>query len=48
MPSGGNTEPISIEGDNAEWKKAQKKPKKSIISDTINNKNPSFNPNFTA
>ena len=46
-PIGGHIEPISIEGHNAEWKKAQKKPKNNIISDAIKNINPVFNPFFT-
>jgi hypothetical protein len=39
--------PISIEGHKAEWKNAQKKPKKSIISDAIKNKKPVFKPFLT-
>jgi len=30
IPTGGNSEPISIEGHKAAWKKAQKKPKNNI------------------
>jgi hypothetical protein len=33
---GGQTEPISIAGDKLEWKKAQKKARKNITSETIN------------
>jgi hypothetical protein len=33
---GGQAEPISIAGDKLEWKKAQKKAKKNITSETIN------------
>jgi len=44
IPIGGHLVPNSIEGHKAEWKNAQKNPKKSIISETINNKNPSFKP----
>jgi hypothetical protein len=36
-----------MEGLKAEWKKAQKKPKNSMISDRINMKKPFFNPIFT-
>jgi hypothetical protein len=37
IPLGGQTEPISITGAKAAAKKAQKKAKKNIISDTMNN-----------
>jgi hypothetical protein len=40
IPTGGHCAPKSIEGQKEEWKKAQKKPKNNMISDTINNKNP--------
>ena len=33
---GGQTDPISIVGDKLEWKKAQKKARKNITSETIN------------
>lgn len=36
-PLGGHKQPILTAGDKLEWKKAQKNPKKNIISDTINN-----------
>jgi hypothetical protein len=44
IPIGGQISPKTIEGLSAEWKKAQKKPKKSIISEAMNNKNPLFKP----
>jgi hypothetical protein len=44
MPTGGHINPNSSDGLNAEWKKAQKKPKNNIISDAINNQKPNFNP----
>lgn len=47
IPSGGKIEPISIAGHKDAWKKAQKKPKKSITSEVINNINPYFNPDLT-
>jgi hypothetical protein len=37
IPAGGHTHPIAIDGARLQWKKAQKKPKKNIISETINN-----------
>jgi hypothetical protein len=40
MPLGGHIEPISIVGANAAAKNAQKKAKKNIISETINNNIP--------
>ena len=46
-PTGGQIDPISIEGHNAEWKKAQKKPKNNIISDAIKKINPIFKPFLT-
>lgn len=46
-PNGGQTPPIKIDGLADEWKKAQKNPKKSIISEAINSKNPLFKPNLT-
>lgn len=44
MPAGGHFAPISTEGHKEEWKKAQKKPKNNITSDTINNKKPFLRP----
>lgn len=44
IPSGGNTEPTSTEGHNAEWKNAQKKPKNNIISEITKRINPVRNP----
>jgi hypothetical protein len=35
IPFGGQTQPIETAGDRLEWKKAQKKPTKNIISETI-------------
>jgi len=46
-PTGGHIVPTSIDGHNAEWKNAQKKPKNNIISDVIKNKKPNFNPCLT-
>ena len=47
IPSGGHEQPIPIEGDNVQWKKAQKKLKKNIISEAINKAIPNFNPSWT-
>jgi N-glycosylase/DNA lyase len=47
IPKGGHIPPIHIDGDKALWKNAQKKEKKNITSDTINNFIPSFNPFLT-
>jgi len=47
IPLGGHTQPISIVGFKLEWKKAQKKAKKNIISDTINKIIPIFKPFLT-
>jgi len=44
IPTGGHCAPKRIEGQNEEWKNAQKKPKNNITSDTINNKKPYRNP----
>jgi len=44
IPLGGQVHPISIAGDRALWKKAQKKEKNSKISETINRMNPIFSP----
>ena len=46
-PTGGKIDPISTDGHNAAWKKAQKKPKNNIISDAIKKINPVFNPFLT-
>jgi hypothetical protein len=43
-PTGGNSPPNKIEGLRELWKKAQKKPKNSITSETINNKKPEVIP----
>ena len=42
--NGGQTAQICIVGEIDEWKKPQKKPKKNIISDIINNIKPILNP----
>jgi len=47
IPAGGHIAINSIDGHRAECKKAQKKPKKSIISDTIKSRKPLFNPDRT-
>jgi hypothetical protein len=39
-PKGGHIPPISIEGDNAEWKKLQNTEKKAKASEIINRRNP--------
>jgi hypothetical protein len=44
IPIGGQTPPISTVGPNDEWKNAQKNEKKNIISETMNNNIPCFNP----
>jgi hypothetical protein len=44
---GGQTQPMATEGDKLEWKKAQKKPKKNIISETINKITPERRPCWT-
>ena len=44
---GGQTPPIAIDGERLTWKKAQKKAKKNIISETINNTIPYRNPCLT-
>ena len=43
-PKGGQHTPISIAGDKLLWKNAQKNDTKNNTSETINNKNPIFNP----
>jgi hypothetical protein len=43
-PIGGQEHPNSVFGDNLLWKKAQKKEKKNITSDVINNNIPHRNP----
>ena len=48
IPAGGQTAPIQIEGFRLQWKKAQKKPKKNIISDVINKIIPNFKPLWTS
>jgi len=48
IPFGGHTQPISGAGFKLEWKNAQKKAKKSIISETINKIIPKRNPYCTA
>jgi hypothetical protein len=48
IPTGGYCAPNKIDGLKELWKKAQKKPKNNIISDTINNKNPDVKPICTA
>jgi len=47
IPTGGQTPPISIAGPNELWKKAQKNEKKNMISETMNNNIPCFNPLWT-
>jgi len=47
IPAGGQWVPNSTEGPKEEWKKAQKKPKNSIISETIKSRKPFFNPRRT-
>jgi hypothetical protein len=47
IPLGGQIEPISITGASAAAKKAQKKAKKNIISETINSIMPYLKPNCT-
>jgi len=44
---GGQTEPISTAGDKLEWKKAQKKARKNITSETINKIIPERKPCWT-
>jgi hypothetical protein len=46
-PLGGHTEPISIDIDNVQWKNAQKKEKKNIISDKMNKTIPNEIPKRT-
>lgn len=47
IPWGGQTHPIPIDGDNVQWKKAQKKLKKNITSEAINKAIPSLTPSWT-
>ena len=47
IPWGGQTQPIPIEGDKVQWKNAQKKLKKNIISDAINKAIPNLTPSWT-
>lgn len=44
MPKGGQHTPISTAGERLLWKKAQKNETKNRTSETINNRNPIFNP----
>lgn len=46
--AGGHMPPSAGLGLKLEWKKAQKKPKKNITSDNMNNTTPNFNPFWTA
>jgi hypothetical protein len=48
IPLGGHTQPIAIEGERLTWKKAQKKAKKNITSETIKNTIPKRSPRLTA
>ena len=48
IPIGGHWQPSSILGDKLLWKKAQKKEKKNITSEIINNTIPQRNPKTTA
>ena len=43
IPTDNQCNPKIIDGQRAEWKKAQKKPKNNIISDIINKINPNLN-----
>jgi len=47
IPWGGQVHPMPMEGDNVQWKKAQKKLKKNIISEAINNPIPNRMPSWT-
>lgn len=47
IPFGGQTPPISIDGVNIPWKKAQKNEKKNIISEVINKHIPKQIPLWT-
>jgi hypothetical protein len=47
IPLGGQTPPISGAGFKLEWKKAQKKAKKNIISEQMNNIIPYLIPSWT-
>ena len=47
IPCGGHVQPIPMDGDNVQWKKAQKKLKKNIISEAINKPIPSLIPSCT-
>ena len=47
IPLGGHTQPTATEGDRLAWKKAQKKAKKNIISETIKRIIPYRNPRRT-
>lgn len=47
IPNGGQFIPMSIDGDNVMWKKAQKNEEKNNTSDKINIIIPNFNPYIT-
>lgn len=47
IPTGGHSAPTHIEGAKLEWKNAQKKAKKNIISEAINKIKPIFKPRWT-
>ena len=47
MPSGGQLQPIPTDGDNEQWKNAQKRLKKNITSDIINKYIPNLIPDWT-
>jgi hypothetical protein len=47
IPCGGQTQPIPIDGDNVQWKNAQKKLKKNITSEAINKAIPKRTPSCT-
>jgi len=44
IPNGGQIAPIATEGAKLQWKKAQKKPKKNMTSETINSIMPARKP----
>lgn len=47
IPCGGQIHPIPIDGDSVQWKNAQKKLKKNITSEAINNAMPNLIPSCT-
>ena len=47
IPWGGQIQPIPIEGDKVQWKNAQKKLKKNITSEAMNNAIPNLIPSWT-